>query len=1190
MSTNEENKNEENMVAIVDMAYDTALQPDADWMNTALPSSQNEPETLEAAIERLDIGEHWDNRDVDETITLGSDDIRGNKFEYGRYVTLTDPGYFIASQWSWFDDENKNIALNITYIKQELLPPTAETDNLWTIGPPMYTFNGYSDEIGEEFIKEYGSRPDKKYDIDDMEPGYHLTVKTDNGEMIYGKIKSIENDDDIVIIFYDGSSSWSVDIKNVKEVKWDPYNNTDTNILSIKGYDNIKNDKYKGQDIPIRYGNVVKIDGDADDFDYIVVDGFIARDEKTMRWTLQTVIVQERLDMLNQNFKYKKVDPMTLKYRTLLAFNSPLYAEKQVSNTNDLGCLLPKKIKGLRYILERGKYADTLLPESTVDIRKTYMGESIDWNTPDFRMLKGDIVKKKGENDLYEIFEIHNENITGYPDVKLLKLTDIKTDGLENTIYNTDLKPFILLDLDFIFVSRQNKWVNYLSEHSNKHRDPENFIANINNYVEYGKTLVCVIQDDGHYRVGRLLKKSNSALPRLYAIYPLFDFGYEIAPDNEFIETPESNQIVAIHDEQDFDYIFPVEIQSKQLIKIHLQEVNAVMAENKRREDYLKHKHVAIFFQKKIVDYFDMIFSKNVYIKSINKKKSLYELLFIETVHRKEYHRELKHLEELIGKVVDVFKNPSQIQYKPIEYPQDLIIDFINLQEDNTLLLNNISEDYDISDKKNKEEIMMEFINSLASPGEEFDYEGWVADFGINKGSMKELRKHHEKKREQHAEWKVDDCHRFNLKRNILSVLCALIIHFLKFVETINITSENVIFSIGKKFMSLVFNLDDCKLNSDKLNNSLCAWFNFAYKHIKENNALADINFNVAESSRSSIRLDENLNTGRLSQIARDIRRRGEFYHNCEDPGSIMAFNEINNTRSVELAEAIMTRLSRVLSPQIRQPGPQGQPQATTIIRDAQNDINFARQQEDREWENRRRPRTPSYDPDASPISRASSMASTVDNQSLSSGRSSEFDSELDNDANTVTVACDECGDNQYFDRDMSDFDIREQLRDDNWDFDSNNHSSYSFTEGWYCGDCGLPGDTRTWECVDCGEEIEGPDDDYPDGWTMDEDGNEICERCQDNYNTCNTCGRMAERDGENGPDGWEEDDEWGWNCEACATNIRIGRERQRAQEEKQDVGDNETKEGGAIHKKKRTRRKTQKKKKKKQSRKSKKR
>ena len=56
----------------------------------------------------------------------------------------------------------------------------------------MYTFNGYSDEIGEEFIKEYGARPDKKFHIDDIERGYHLTVKTDNGEMIYGKIKSIE--------------------------------------------------------------------------------------------------------------------------------------------------------------------------------------------------------------------------------------------------------------------------------------------------------------------------------------------------------------------------------------------------------------------------------------------------------------------------------------------------------------------------------------------------------------------------------------------------------------------------------------------------------------------------------------------------------------------------------------------------------------------------------------------------------------------------------------------------------------------------------------------------------------------------------------------------------------------------------------------------------------------------------------
>ena len=80
-------------------------------------------------------------------------------------------------------------------------------------------------------------------------------------------------------------------------------------------------------------------------------------------------------------------------------------------------------LKIFQFYSQKGKYADTLLPESTVDIRKTYMGESIDWNTPDFRMLKGDIVKKKGENDLYEIFEIQTgETPTSrYPDVKLLK-------------------------------------------------------------------------------------------------------------------------------------------------------------------------------------------------------------------------------------------------------------------------------------------------------------------------------------------------------------------------------------------------------------------------------------------------------------------------------------------------------------------------------------------------------------------------------------------------------------------------------------------------------------------------------------------------------------------------------------------------------------------------------------------------
>ena len=184
------------------MAYNTALQTDADWMNTALPASQNEPETLEAAIERLNISEHWDDRSSDMGVTIGQDDLRNNKFEDGRFVTLTEPGYHIAKQWSWYINipYDEEVVLQINYIRQELLPPTTESGNLWTVGPPMYTFNGYSDELGEEFIKEYTNRPEKKFYIYDMERGYHLTVKTDNGEMIYGKIWDTSDDDDNIII------------------------------------------------------------------------------------------------------------------------------------------------------------------------------------------------------------------------------------------------------------------------------------------------------------------------------------------------------------------------------------------------------------------------------------------------------------------------------------------------------------------------------------------------------------------------------------------------------------------------------------------------------------------------------------------------------------------------------------------------------------------------------------------------------------------------------------------------------------------------------------------------------------------------------------------------------------------------------------------------------------------------------
>ena len=120
MSNNEENNNdaEQNIVAIVDMAYDTALQPDAD-----IPS-QNEAETLEDAVERLNIGEHWDDRTSDMGVTIGQDDLRNNKFDDGRFVTLTEEGYNIAKQWSWYnsktDDDEEEVALQINYIRQEL--------------------------------------------------------------------------------------------------------------------------------------------------------------------------------------------------------------------------------------------------------------------------------------------------------------------------------------------------------------------------------------------------------------------------------------------------------------------------------------------------------------------------------------------------------------------------------------------------------------------------------------------------------------------------------------------------------------------------------------------------------------------------------------------------------------------------------------------------------------------------------------------------------------------------------------------------------------------------------------------------------------------------------------------------------------------------------------------------------------
>ena len=261
------------------------------------------------------------------------------------------------------------------------------------------------------------------------------------------------------------------------------------------------------------------------------------------------------------------------------------------------------------------------------------------------------------------------------------------------------------------------------------------------------------------------------------------------------------------------------------------------------------------------------------------------------------------------------------------------------------------------------------------------------------------------------------------------------------------------------------------------------------------------------------------------------------------------------------------------------------------MTRDLTTLVSRMREQADREWNDARgyRPRSPSYSQNQSPISSGSSATSY---SSMNSG-------------NTLTVTCEECGDNQYFDADWGNPEIRTALSDAGWALDTEQGDRDNFDAHWYCDDCGLPG-TRMWQCSDCGNEIRGPSDDYPDGWTMDESGREYCEQCQDNYYTCTICGRMDEREGDGMPEGWEDDDDGYSMCPECSNDRRTRREweRQRAQEEKQYISDDETKEGGASNKKKKkrfirkkrfTRRKTcipvpVKKKKKKQSRKSKKR
>tara|TARA_B100000519_G_C14260734_1_gene447722 strand:- start:3715 stop:7347 length:3633 start_codon:yes stop_codon:yes gene_type:complete len=1205
------NEIEQEVVAVVD--YDMSMQPDEEFgpggpniqENPARQPeyTENNPESLEDGAIRLGIDEYWDDRDDDMGVKLGYEYIRNNRFEEHRYVTLTDEGENIAKDWDWYDGKHgKESGIYINYIKQELLPPTQENGYLWTVGPPRYTFNGYEDDIGEEYIAGYTEKPDKVFHYEDIVLDGHVKAVTDSGDTIYGAIYESEfgiggDDPDYFVMqyFFNINRNINIYLRNIKEHHYDPYDSLDSRLrnidLQMKADDRSSFYFGEGQrDIKIRYGNVVKlVDTPKEEKNpfWIVVHSKVVRILNDSDWkdansisTVESVVVQKFIH--SEKLIYKTVKPSELIYVTLNAGNSAIYKDNQVSNPNDLGYLLPHN-PNARNI--GGKFLNKILPISDLkgwdhDI------ENKEWKHPDYRVLIGDKVRIKNDNTIYKVSNM--EMVTNdYDDDETTYIFITKDEWSPSSYMETPKNEKKVLMDDITFVSRYNNWVTYFSENYNSHRNSEQFALELqNDYVKYGKTLVATRNDDGHYRVGRLLKQNNSTTPRLYAIYPLFDFGDDIAPDNELIERPEGNREVRIFNEEDFYYIFPIEIQSKQQIKTHLQEINAIKAENKRKEKYLAFQTVALKFQKLIIDLFDIFFSNSIEIKGTGKKKNLFNVLFIETVHRKEYHRELKHLEYVLGNIVEKFKDSSKIEYLPQD-PDYIWRGVMEEFERHHTPLYQIQKDYDVSNKEVKEHIIAQLFESVASPSQELDYEGYAFGSYTDPEFIKKFKDHEARKRDQLAEWKLEDCLRFNAKRDIIRQITHVITYFLKFLETIDMSqNENLLFTMGKKFLNTIFGLDHC---STKINSSLCSWVFYAEKKVKESNSLQDRNFNVDESTRHNVRLNqipgdsEGVNSANLHRMERDIRNRQSFYGSCEEPDSIIAYAENNNNAQsiADFNQRVIDRL-RERVPRQLQESEEGQ----HLTRDLTTLVSRMREQADREWNDARgyRPRSPSYSPNQSPISSGSSATSY---SSMNSG-------------NTLTVRCEECGDNQYFDAEWGNPEIRTALRDAGWALDREQGDRDNFDAHWYCDDCGLPG-TRMWQCSDCGNEIRGPSDDYPDGWTMDHNGNEICEQCQENYYTCTTCGDMEEHDGEGAPEGWEEDEGYGgWNCEACATNIRTGRERQRqrAQEEKQDIGDDETKEGGSSHKKKKkrtTRRKTcipvpVKKKKKKQSRKSKKR
>ena len=1061
----ENNDEEQEIVAVVD--YDLSMQPDEEFgpggpeiqENPATQNNYTEhnPESLESAAERFGIpyNYYYDDREDDMGVQIHHDYTMDNRFETSRYVTLTEEGENIAKQWGWYNGKD-GIAtgLRIHEIHQNLLPPTPESGYLWTVGPPMYSFNGYDELISEEYIAGYTEKPENVFRFDELEDNAHVKVQNDSGIIYYGVLEK-HYDGDLTVYQYFHTMARRIEINetNIKSHKSDTvdYIRSNLNNIDLHQPTSDKSSFYKDQQ-KINYGNVVKIKGQEQEYNpfWVVVDGNVVPLSNGGH-TLESVVLQKLIH--DDSPIYKTVNPTDLIYVTLNAGMSSIYKDNQILNTKNLGCLLPKNPNSNN---TGGRFLNKILPLSDLESDEHYDGNNTDWKQPDYRILLGDNVKLKNDNTIYKVTNM--ETITENPDEKVyVYITNDpewnpNIDYEDNEIKNEQKH---LLD-DIIFVRRYNNWATYFSKNSHFHRNSEELALELeNDYVKYGKTLVLYKpfwNGENDFYIGILKKFSNDSNPRLYVVDAVFKFDGEIN-HKEYQKLSKGTSDVIY--ESDIGYIFPdnISIDNPAAIKNTLKESIAIKEENERKKKYLAFQSVALNFQKLIINIFDVFFSKSIKIVGTNKKKNLFDILFIDTVHRKEYHMELKQLEFVIGKIVEKFKDSSKIEYYPRE-PENIWYDTMEIFERRGQLnFYDLLEKYDVSNKEVKKIVILQIYESYGSPSQEFDYEGYV--FAGDKDFLNNMKLHEERKRAREAEWKYDDCMRFHGKKQIINQMTDLLQYFLRFLETIDMSqNENLLFSMGKKFLNTIFGIDFC---TTKINSSLCSWMFYAEKKIKESNTKHDINYNVSDSTRHNVIVQQNIpgenpviNSANLQAMSASIRRRSSFYSSCEDPDSIIAYadNNYDSRHTARLNQIFLDRLRNRIPQSLRQTE-EGQ----RFFRDEQTAVDRITQQvqqdrnrydSDDDWR-----RTPSYSPE---------RQSPIESQSSTASQSST---------------------------------------------DSN---------------------TREWNCAYCGTTVEGPTDDFPDGWTMDNEGSEICEECQDNYYTCYICGRMDERgDYDEMPEGWRE-------------------------------------------------------------------